>query len=77
MNEVERTHDAVDETEQDSAAVTVDCGRCLFRDRDCVNCVVSVVVDAPRPLRWSSDELRAISLLADAGMVPSLRHVAA
>lgn len=77
MNEVERTRNTVGETERDSTTVTIDCDRCLFRNRDCANCVVSVVVDAPDPLRWSSEELRAISLLAAAGMVPELRHAAA
>ncbi|CAM2849445.1 hypothetical protein SAXI111661_04645 [Saccharomonospora xinjiangensis] len=80
MNEVEKsggTVEAVGGAGRDSAVVTIDCRRCVFRDRDCANCVVSVVVDAEGPMHWSSEELRAISLLAEGGMVPSLRHAAA
>ncbi|TLW91018.1 hypothetical protein FFT09_17225 [Saccharomonospora piscinae] len=60
----------------ESAAVTVDCARCLFRESHCARCVVSVVVAGSRPLRWNREEVRAIGLLADAGMVPPLRHAA-
>lgn len=76
VNEVEDAG-SFDDAVCDSAAVIVDCARCVFREKKCSDCVVSVVVDTARPLHWTAEELRAVNLLADAGMVPPLHHVAA
>ncbi|EHK85059.1 hypothetical protein ACWGRK_10720 [Saccharomonospora azurea] len=67
---------AAGESHRYAGGITVDCDSCLFRARECDNCVVSVVVEAASPLCFGSEELRAVSLLADAGMVPPLRYAA-
>jgi hypothetical protein len=42
----------------------------------CADCVVTHLLAPARrePLRFDDDELRVVRLLADAGMVPTLRH---
>ncbi len=55
----------------------ISCATCCAGDaRICRDCLVTYVeaVEAPIGLTFSDDEWRAIGLLADAGMVPSLRH---
>jgi hypothetical protein len=61
----------------DSGGLTVDCDRCQVRGDACAECVVSVLLGAPPAVEWDEDELRAIDALAEAGMVPRLRLVAA
>jgi positive regulator of sigma E activity len=69
----------------------IDCDSCTGRGLACGDCVVSVFLgtpalpDAPRgtlePLRPAQtvdldlDEAQALAVLADAGLVPPLRHV--
>lgn len=53
--------------------VIIDCGRCVLRGISCSDCVIGVVVDAPRPVEWDETELRAVETLAEAGLVPKLR----
>lgn len=53
--------------------VRIDCRQCLLRGISCSDCVVSVLVDAPRPVEWDEVELRAVENLAEAGLVPKLR----
>jgi hypothetical protein len=53
----------------------IDCGTCTGRPAACGDCVVTVLLGAP-PLSWELDEQEATALgaLADAGLVPPLRH---
>ena len=48
-----------------------DCDRCELRDIACPDCVISVLPDGQQGL--GPDELRALRVLADAGLVPPLR----
>jgi hypothetical protein len=60
--------------------MTIDCGRCEMRGKGCQDCVITVLVprdaagfpaDAPGYL--GEAELKALGVLADAGLVPPLR----
>lgn len=58
----------------------IDCGRCAMRGAGCQDCVVSALEPAnvtsyPEQARGCLDqaEVRALRVLADAGMVPPLR----
>jgi hypothetical protein len=60
--------------------MVIDCGRCVKRGIDCQDCVIATlespsVTGYPGPDRRSLDEaeVRAIGVLADAGLVPPLR----
>jgi hypothetical protein len=58
------------------AALTIDCDVCLGRETDaCDDCVVSYLVghEAGTPVVLDADELRAVDLLAEAGLVPASR----
>ena len=56
--------------------LTIDCFECVMRATDaCADCVVSFVVGR-EPLVIDADEERAVRMLAKAGLVPRLRHVA-
>ena len=59
-----------------SCSLVISCDTCALRDSDaCHDCVVSFVLErTDAPLRFSTPELRAVELLADAGLVPSLKH---
>lgn len=48
-----------------------DCDRCALRDIACPECVITVIEDGPA--RLSPEEVRALRVLADAGLVPPLR----
>lgn len=51
----------------------IDCDTCLARDSAaCDDCVVSVLFSS-QPLEVDGEEQEALSLLADAGLVPRLR----
>jgi hypothetical protein len=52
----------------------IDCDGCAVRGDACGDCVVAVLLGAPPEL--GADEERAISVLAEAGLVPPLRLVA-
>lgn len=54
----------------------VDCARCVVRGDACSDCVISVILDgAPRTeVELDPTERRALSVLADYGLVPPLRH---
>jgi hypothetical protein len=58
----------------------IDCGRCEMRGKGCQDCVITVLVprnaagfpaDAPGYL--GEAEVKALGVLADAGLVPPLR----
>jgi hypothetical protein len=60
--------------------MVIDCGRCVKRGTDCQDCVIATlespgVTGYPGQVRRHLDEaeVRAISVLADAGLVPPLR----
>ncbi|MDQ0379883.1 hypothetical protein [Amycolatopsis thermophila] len=54
-------------------SVIIDCNRCALRGRACGECVLSAVVDAPPVVELDHEELTAVELLADAGLVPPIR----
>jgi protein gp37 len=51
----------------------IDCGRCDMRGAACQDCVVTVMAPRIAARHLGAEELRALSVLADAGMVPPLR----
>jgi hypothetical protein len=51
----------------------VDCDRCAARGHGCTDCVISVLLGPPDHVDLDDDERRALTLLADAGIVPHLR----
>lgn len=54
----------------------VDCSGCVARGPACDDCVVSVLLGAPRPrLDLDRDEQSALQALADGGLVPPLRLI--
>jgi hypothetical protein len=60
--------------------MVIDCGRCVIRGAGCQDCVVAVLKPAhasgylPKaPGYLDEAEVRALGVLADAGMVPPLR----
>lgn len=58
-------------------SLTIDCDTCAMRDTDtCGDCMVSFLIgrDPHEAVVLSLDEARAVKLLANAGMVPTLRH---
>lgn len=62
----------------------IDCAECtMFESEHCADCVVTHLCDQDRTAQQPSTavvfdlaELRAVKLLADAGLVPTLRHSA-
>jgi hypothetical protein len=56
----------------------IDCDTCTVRGLACGDCVVSVLLGAPPSgVELDDTERRALTALADAGMVPQLRLVSA
>jgi len=58
--------------------MVIECGRCVMRGAGCQDCVVAVLSPANVTGRVPQDyldeaDLRALRVLADAGMVPPLR----
>ncbi len=52
----------------------VDCDGCAVRGLACGECVVSVVLGAPpEGVQLDDDVWRALTVLADGGLVPQLR----
>jgi len=56
----------------------IDCDACVMRNTDaCNDCVVTAVLEPERgPLIFDGDEVVAISLFQDAGLLPSTRFQA-
>lgn len=60
----------------------IDCAECaMFESDHCSDCVVTYLCESTRPAESPStavvfdlEELRAVKVLADAGLVPALRH---
>ncbi|QIK66069.1 hypothetical protein G7072_06690 [Nocardioides sp. HDW12B] len=53
----------------------IDCDTCLVRGLACHDCVVTVLLGPPPETGFDDDEQRALSVLADSGLVPKLRMV--
>ena len=53
--------------------MTSNCGQCDTRGGPCQDCVVTVVAARGAARHLGAEELRALGVLADAGMVPPLR----
>ncbi len=51
-------------------------GRCDTRDGLCQDCVVTVLTPRGSAPHLGDEELRALHVLADAGMIPPLREAA-
>ncbi len=58
-------------------SIVIDCQTCVARDSEaCTDCMVSYLCrDEPTTaVVFDLDEWRAVRVLADAGLVPTLRH---
>ncbi|MEI8083715.1 MAG: hypothetical protein WCI74_17905 [Actinomycetes bacterium] len=53
--------------------LSIDCQGCRVRPFACSDCVVSVLLGDSADQNFGSDELRALRVLADSGLVPPLR----
>ncbi|GAA3813089.1 hypothetical protein GCM10022242_14410 [Nocardioides panacisoli] len=53
----------------------IDCDTCVVRGLACHDCVVTVLLGPPPELTIDDEELRALDVLADSGLVPPLRLV--
>jgi len=67
----------INETSSPEGGLLIDCDTCVARDTDaCSDCVVSFLCrdDSDMAVVLDLEELRAMSVLAEAGLVPTLRH---
>lgn len=53
----------------------IDCDSCVMRSLACHDCVVTVLLGPPPELMIDDEELRALDVLAEGGLVPPLRLV--
>jgi hypothetical protein len=53
--------------------MTIDCGRCQMRGIGCRDCAVAVIESRNVTGYLGEAEVRALRVLADAGLVPPLR----
>ncbi len=53
----------------------IDCDTCLVRGLACHDCVVTVLLGPPPEAGFDDDEQRALTVLAESGLVPRLRMV--
>jgi hypothetical protein len=53
--------------------MTIDCGRCETRGNGCRDCVITVLGPPNVAGYLGEAEVRALGVLADAGLVPPLR----
>jgi hypothetical protein len=54
----------------------IDCEKCIARDTEaCDDCVVTFILHSGSSLDLESDEMEALELLAEEGLVPKLRLV--
>jgi hypothetical protein len=56
-------------------SVHIDCDTCTARDVLCHDCVVTTLLGPPPELGFDDEGQRALSVLADSGLVPPLRMV--
>ena len=58
-------------------SILIDCGTCVVRESDaCTDCVVTFLCreEPEMAVVFDLEELRAVRVLAEAGLVPTLRH---
>ena len=56
--------------------MVIDCDACAARGPACSRCLVGAILDLPSgPVRLDPAELRAVRVLADAGLIEPLRLV--
>lgn len=48
----------------------IDCDTCVVRGAACQDCMVTVLLGSPPPVRLDAEEQRAVDVLAEAGLVP-------
>lgn len=65
---------------QGPMSLLIDCDRCEMRDIECADCMVTVIlgfpgVGSPKELEFDDSEARALTALANGGLVPQLRLV--
>lgn len=53
----------------------IDCGTCQVRGPACNDCMVTVLLGPPPELGFDEDERRALTALAEVGLIPPLRMV--
>jgi hypothetical protein len=56
-------------------SVLIDCDACVVRGLACQDCVVTVLLGPPPEMGFDEEEQRALSVLAESGLVPQLRMV--
>lgn len=74
MEDISPVHTA---TEANQPVLMISCDTCVMKDTDaCGDCMMSVLCDMPESgaVILNLEELREIRLLAQAGLVPTLRH---
>ena len=74
---MDTSHHTPSDTAPDTAVLMISCDSCVMRNTDaCGDCMMSVLCDAPSAgaVILNLQELREIRLLAQAGLVPTLRH---
>lgn len=56
----------------------IDCDDCVVRSRAaCADCVVTAMIGPPGEVGLDADEVRALGVLSESGLVPPLRLVRA
>ncbi len=65
----------VDDRMVSMATLHVDCDGCAARGPGCADCVISVLLGPPGEMEFEDQEVAAMEVLADAGLVPPLRLV--
>jgi len=53
--------------------MTIDCGRCEMRGIGCRDCALALIESQNVTGRLTDEQVRALRVLADAGLVPPLR----
>ena len=66
-----------DDAVRPDQSILIDCDTCVARDTEaCSDCMMSFLCrdDSQMAVVFDLDELRAVRILAEAGLVPTLRH---
>ena len=56
-------------------SVTIDCDSCAVRGLACHDCVVTVLLGPPPELSFDDEDVQALKVLSDVGLVPPVRMV--
>ncbi len=59
----------------DHTSLHIDCDTCRVRGPACNDCMVTVLLGPPPEFGFDEEERRALSALADVGLIPPLRMV--